>query len=127
MYPTVCTADTMRSPSSSSMFWNTPCVAGCVGPRFSVVVCFSMEPSGSFICSSTFIRLNCSSPSKHFIVFIYPGLFFQRELFAHGEIIHFVHVQNALEVWMAHEVHAIKIIGFTLHPVGRRKQLAGRV
>ena len=34
------TVSSTRSPSISMMFWNTPCVAGWVGPRLSVVVCF---------------------------------------------------------------------------------------
>src|ERR1700761_2362333 len=42
---------TIRSPSNCSTFWNTPCVAGCVGPKLSVEssLCGSLSSSSRWV------------------------------------------------------------------------------
>jgi len=63
-----------------------------------------------------------SIPAKHFVVLIHPGLLFQGIFLAHREIIHLVYIQDPLQVRMPDKIHPEKIIGFSLHPVGRGKK-----
>ncbi len=51
--------------------------------------------------------------SKHFIVFINPALILQWKFFPHREVIHFVYIQNTLQLWMTYKVYPVKIIGFS--------------
>ncbi len=56
--------------------------------------------------------------SKHRIVFINACLVFQGIFFSHWKIIHFIHIQDPLQIGMTDKIDPVKIIGLPFHPVG---------
>ena len=67
---------------------------------------------------------DCSSEKT--VVFIGSSLVFHREFLAHRERLHFVHIEDSLQLWMADEVDSVKIVGFALHPVGAEENIGKR-
>src|SRR6187551_998425 len=117
------------SPSIVNIFWNTPCVAGWIGPRLRVVYSVMLSAltkglPGTFVfCSS--IKFSSMSialfgplTSEILILFICSCSIFQWIFPSHGEIIHFIYIQYAFQVRMSFEKDSIIIIGLTLHPIG---------
>src|SRR3546814_399913 len=99
-------ADTIRSPSIFNIFWNTPWVAGWVGPRFKVVMSFCRSLS-----------------SEKVVILISPIGVFQRKLLPHWKCDHVVHIQNPPQVRVSLENYPKKVICFPFHPVSPGEQI----
>ena len=58
--------------------------------------------------------------SKHLIILIDPALVFNRILFPHREIIHFIYIQDPYQVGMSYKIHTVKIVGLPFHMISRQ-------
>src|SRR5690606_10302734 len=112
---------TIRSPSTCRTFWNTPCVAGCVGPRLRVnnSSCGSLSLKTGLLpdileTESLIIILS----SEEIVFLIYLIGIFQRIFFPHGKHLHVVYVQNAPQIGVPDELNTEEIVSFPLHPIG---------
>ena len=56
--------------------------------------------------------------AKHGVYFVSAGGVFQWVLFAHGEVVHVIQIEDADKIWVVGELHPEEVIGFTLHPIG---------
>src|SRR5690606_30113196 len=112
---------TIRSPWTCRTFWNTPCVAGCVGPRLRVnnSSCGSLSLKTGLLpdileTESLIIILS----SEEIVFLIYLIGIFQRIFFPHGKHLHVVYVQNAPQIGVPDELNTEEIVSFPLHPIG---------
>src|SRR5690606_9994494 len=111
---------TIRSPSTCRTFWNTPCVAGCVGPRLRV----NNSSCGSLSLKTGLLpdileteSLIISLSSEEIVFLIYLIGVFQRIFFPHGKHLHIVYIQNTPQIRVPDELYTEEIVGLTLHPI----------
>src|SRR5690554_4060959 len=112
---------TIRSPSIWTTFWNTPWVAGWVGPRLRVInsSCGSLSTKTGLLLDillmESFIFFNL--PSKKIIFLVHSVWIFQWMFLSHGESFHIINIQDATQIRVTGKSYTIKVICLAFHPI----------